>query len=129
MRKDLVLAGRLLAASVLLALAACGGRPPAERIDLPPTSVLSIRSTWAVVTSPFLRVRGEPRAEAPVLTHIRRGAVVEVLSRTERKEELDEASNYWYQVSYGGLRGWVFGAFLEVLDSRAKAESMAAQLE
>jgi len=128
MRKDVLFAGSLLAC-VLLGLAACGGRKAAERIDLPPTSVLSIRSTWAVVTSPFLRVRGEPRAAAPVLTHIRRGAVVEVLSRTERKEELEEVTSYWYQVSYGGLRGWVFGAFLEVLDSKAKAESLAAQLE
>jgi hypothetical protein len=127
MRKDLLFAGLL--AATLLALAACGRRAEVERIELPPTSVLSIRSTWAVVTSSFLRIRDEPRAAAPVLAHIRRGAVVEILSRTERKEELEDASSYWYQVSYGGLRGWVFGAFLEVFDSKAKAESVAAQLE
>ena len=112
----------------LAALLSCGRKPTAEHIELPPTPVLSIRSTWAVVTSPFLRVREEPLAEARVLTHIRRGAVLEILSRTERKEEIEDATSYWYQVSYEGLRGWVFGAFLEVVDSKLKAESLAAQL-
>jgi hypothetical protein len=114
---------------LLLPPASCARRPTAERIELPATPVLSIRSTWAVVTSPLLRVRDEPLAKAPVLAHIRRGAVLEVLSRTDRKEELEQVSSYWYQVSYEGLRGWVFGAFLEVVDSKARAESLAAELD
>ncbi len=112
----------------LLPLASCGRRQQVERIDLPPTPVLSIRSTWAVVTSPFLRLRSEPLADASVLAHIRRGAVLEVLSRTDRREELEQASSYWYQVSYEGVRGWVFGAFLEIVDSKPRAESLAAEL-
>lgn len=120
----------LLALGCLLPLlSACGRRQVVERIELPPTPVLSIRSTWAVVTSPFLRVRAEPLAKSPVLAHIRRGSVLEVLSRTERKEELEDASSYWYQVSYEGLRGWVFGSFLEIVDSKARAENLAAQLD
>jgi len=119
----------LLSLPSFLAVASCGRRPVAAPIELPSTPVLSIRSTWAVVNSPFLRVRGEPLAKAPVLAHIRRGAVLEVLSRTDRKEEMEDASSYWYQVSYEGLRGWVFGAFLEIVDSKARAESLAAQLD
>ena len=113
----------------LTALGSCGRKPVVEPIDLPPTPVLSIRSTWAVVTSPFLRIREEPLAEAKVLAHIRRGAVLEILSRTERKEEIEDATAYWYQVSYEGLRGWVFGAFLEITDSKAKAQGLSAQLD
>jgi hypothetical protein len=113
----------------LLALASCGRRPAVEHIELPATPVLSIRSTWAVVTSPLLRLRDEPLANAAVLAHIRRGAVLEVLSRTDRREELEQTSSYWYQVSYEGLRGWVFGAFLEIVDSKARAESLAAELD
>lgn len=118
-----------LALLLLLPLASCGRRQPVERIVLPPTPVLSIRSTWAVVTSPFLRLRSEPLADASVLAHIRRGSVLEVLSRTDRREELEQSSSYWYQVSYEGVRGWVFGAFLEIVDSKARAESMAAGLD
>jgi hypothetical protein len=74
-------------------------------------------------------VRDEPLARAAVLAHSRRGAVLEVLSRTDRKEELEQIISYWYQVSYEGLRGWVFGAFLEIVDSKARAESLAAELD
>lgn len=109
-------------------LLGCGPRPAAEKIDLPPTPVLSIRSSWAVVTAPFLRLRQEPLAASGVLAHVRRGAVLEVLSRTDQKEVLEDASSYWYQVSYAGLRGWVFGAFLEIVDSKIKAETLAAEL-
>jgi hypothetical protein len=127
MAKSLLFLGCLLL--LLTPLGSCARRQAPERIELPPTPVLSVRSTWAVVTSPFLRVRDEPLAKAAVLAHIRRGAVLEVLSRTDRKEELEQASSYWYQVSYEGLRGWVFGAFLEIADSKARAESLAAELD
>jgi len=126
MAKTLLLLGCLL--SLLTPLGSCARRQAPERIELPPTPVLSVRATWAGVTSPVLRVRDEPLARAAVLAHIRRGAVLEVLSRTDRKEELEQASSYWYQVSYEGLRGWVFGAFLQIADSRARAESLAAEL-
>jgi hypothetical protein len=126
MKIDLLALASLL---LLLPITACGRRPVVERIELPPTPVLSIRSTWAVVTSPFLRVRAEPLANSPVLAHIRRGAVLEVLSRTEREEDLEDTRSYWYQVSYEGLRGWVFGAFLEIVDSKARAEHLAAELD
>ena len=118
-----------LLACLLPLLSACGRRPAVERIELPSTPVLSIRSTWAVVTSPFLRLRDEPLANAAVLAHIRRGSVLEVLSRTDRREEQEQTISYWYQVSYEGLRGWVFGAFLEIVDSRPRAESLAAELD
>jgi hypothetical protein len=126
MGRGLLFLGCLL---LLLPLASCGRRPAVERIELPPTPVLSIRSTWAVVTSPFLRMRAEPLANAAVLAHVRRGAVLEVLSRTDRREDLEQTNSYWYQVSYEGLRGWVFGAFLEIVDSKPRAESLAAELD
>jgi len=100
-----------------------------DRIDLPATSVLSLRSNWGVIRSPFLRLREEPLQKAKIIAHLRRGSVLEILSRTEAKETIDGDSSYWYQINFGGLRGWVFGAFLQVLDSKSKAESFARELE
>jgi len=93
-----------------------------ERIDLPPTPVLTLSSNWGVIRSPFLRLRDEPLQKAKITAHLRRGSVLEIISRTEAKETIGEETAYWYQVNYGGLRGWVFGAFLEVLDSKSEAE-------
>ncbi len=119
-----VLAGLLSAA-----LASCAKGKPVERIDLPPTPVLTLRSNWGVIRASFLRLREEPLQKARIVAHLRRGSVLEILSRTGAKETIEEATSYWYQVNYGGLRGWVFGAYLEIMDSRNKAESYARELE
>jgi hypothetical protein len=94
-----------------LALVSCKKEQPVERIDLPPTPVLTLSTDWGVIRSPFLRLRAEPLQKAKITAQLRRG------------------SAYWYQVNYGGLRGWVFGAFLEVLDSKSEAERFARDLE
>ena len=112
-----------------LSLVSCEKEQPVERIDLPPTPVLTLSSDWAVIRSPFLRLREEPLQKAKIVTHLRQGSVLEIITRTEAKETIDNVSAYWFQVNFGGLRGWVFGAFLEVLDSKSKAESFAAELE
>jgi hypothetical protein len=119
----------ILLAAAGLWLAGCSKPVAEEPILLPPTPVLSIRSSWGVVRSDLLRIRAEPFTKAGTLTHLRRGSVLEILSRTEKKENVDERSDYWYQVSFEGVRGWVFGAYLEVLDSRARAEDFAAGMQ
>ena len=112
-----------------LALVSCEKEQPVEQIDLPPTPVLTLSTNWGVICSPFLRLRAEPLQQAKIMAHLRRGSVLEIISRTEARETIEEESAYWYQVNYGGLRGWVFGAFLEVLDSKSKAERYAIDLE
>ncbi len=119
----------LLAGFLSAALASCAKEKPVERIDLPPTPVLTLRSNWGVIRAPFLRLREEPLQKARIVAHLRRGSVLEILSRTGAKETIENDTSYWFQVNYGGLRGWVFGAYLEIFDSRNKAESYARELE
>lgn len=109
-------------------LAACTRNGTSERVTLPPTPVLSIRSTWAVVKSPLLRVREGPSNQATVLSHIRMGAVMEVLTRGDKEETVENESAYWYRIDYQGLKGWVFGSYIELFDSRSKADKFSASL-
>ncbi len=121
----------LLPALVLLALlpAACQREAPVERVKLPATPVLSIRSTWGVVTSGLVRIRAEPLNGAPILSHLGQGTIVEILSQTEQEKTIEGETAYWYEINYEGLRGWLFGAYLQILDSRVKAEAFAAALQ
>jgi uncharacterized protein YgiM (DUF1202 family) len=120
----------LVAALALTAIpVACGGSRSAERVSLPTTPVLSIRSTWAVVKSTLLRVREEATSQSVVLSHIRMGAVLEVLTRSDTEATIEGETGYWYRIDYDGLKGWVFGSYLEVFDSKAKAEQYAASLQ
>jgi uncharacterized protein YgiM (DUF1202 family) len=118
-----------MGALALVAPGACGRSGSAERVTLPPTPVLSIRSTWAVVKSPLLRVREEPSSQATVLSHIRMGAVMEVLTRADKEETVENETAYWYRIDYQGLKGWVFGSYIELFDSRSKAEKFSSTLQ
>lgn len=118
----------LLVASMAL-LAGCRRSEAPQAISLPPTAVLSTRSSFAVITENLLRVREKPGKDAEVILHIRRGNVVEIISRTETKEEVEGGVGYWFLVDYSGLKGWVFGAYLQVVSSRAEAERLASALE
>ena len=118
-----------LFALCLLSLASCGRKTPAEQIRFAPTPVLTIRSTWAAVKSPLLRVRSEPSNAAEVISHIRMGVVVEIVAKSDKEEVVEGEMAYWYRVNYGGLKGWVFGTYLEVFDSKSKAERFAETLK
>ncbi len=116
-----------LAWVVLLPVACSRGRP--EKLNLPPTPILTIRATWAVVKSPLLRVRAEPTSKATVLSHIRTGVVVEVIGKSDTEDTVENDVAYWYRINYDGLKGWVFGSYLEIFDSRARAERYAGTLQ
>jgi len=119
----------LLFALAMVSLGSCGRSGSSERVTLPPTPVLSIRSTWAVVKSPLLRVRADPSNSATVLSHIRLGAVMEVLTRADREEIVENETAYWYRIDYQGLKGWVFGTYIDLFDSRSKADKFSATLK
>ncbi len=114
---------------LVVALASCGRSTGSERIDLPPTPELSITSNWAVVTSPLLRVRDQPDNQAQVLSHIRMGAIVEVLTKSQNTDTVEGQVASWYRVNYEGLKGWVFGSYIEVFETQAQAQAFAAKLQ
>jgi hypothetical protein len=119
----------IVALAALAAPAACRRAETTVAISLPPTAVLSTRSSWAVITENLLRVREKPSKDAGVILHVRRGSIVEIVSRTEKEEEVEGGVGYWYLIDYSGLKGWVFGAYLQVVASRAEAEKLATATE
>ena len=119
----------VLCSAALAGFAACGRSGSSERVTLPPTPVLSIRSTWAVVKSPLLRVRDAASNQATVLSHIRMGAVMEVLTRSDKEDTVENETAYWFRIDYQGLKGWVFGPYIELFDTRAKADKFSASLQ
>jgi len=120
----------LLTAGALawIVLAGCGGEGKERELELPSTTVLSVGSRWAVVNTNYLRLREKPLKDANVLDGLTKGTVVEVLASTETEETIENATSYWYRISLEGLKGWVFGAYLEILDSRSRAEDLAETL-
>ncbi len=97
-------------------------------LELPPIPVLTIQTNWAVIQSNYLRLRETASLSSPSVALLRKGQVLEILSRTLEKETIDEEAGYWYQIDFDGLQGWVFGSYLALYDTRQKADRASREL-
>jgi hypothetical protein len=107
---------------VVFLLAACSKKQEVQTITLPPTPVLGAQQSWAVVNSQRLRLRENPTTTSPALITLWKGYVVEVVKRSPSEETIGDMTDYWYYVNYKGLRGWVYGFYLTMYDSKQGAE-------
>ena len=98
-------------------------------IKLTATKVLSLQSRWSVINSTHLRLREKPDLNSKAITTLWKGYVLEVISQNTVTENLDDEEGYWYQVKYGGLQGWVFGAYLKFFDSKENAERSSREIK
>jgi hypothetical protein len=111
----------------ILLLYGCSKQEADVSVNLPATPVLTIQAQWGVVNAPYLRVRKEPNIDGGVVDHLRIGSLAEILSKTEQIETIEDENDYWYEIYSNGVRGWVFGAYLEFFDSVEKARTSAGQ--
>ena len=112
-----------------LFIGSCTKGEEIPEIELPVTSVLSIRSSWAVVTSTHLRLRENATVDSTAVTTLWKGSVLEVLSKTDEAEVVEVEKDFWYQVNFGGLTGWVFGAYLDIFSSKEKADTASREIK
>jgi len=110
---------------LLLSLAGCSERERVDRVDLPTTPVLSFRAGWAVIDVTYARVLTSPDPNSEIVGHLRRGVVLEIVSKSNYTEQVDESVDFWYQVRSEEFSGWVFGSGLELYNSRERAENAA----
>jgi hypothetical protein len=111
-----------------LVLYTCAKPEETTSIDLPATSVLSAKSYFGIITSSHLRLRVQPDITSDAVTTLWRGYVLEILSKDNDLDTVEGQKNYWYQVNYDGLRGWVFGGYVALYESRDEAERAAREL-
>lgn len=119
----------LIGAFMAVSITGCEKKQENLEIELPVTEVLSLKTEWGVITSSHLRLRNKPSVESQALTTLWRGYVLEIISRKQQKEVVDELFDYWYQIRYDGLQGWVFGAYLELYDTQTQAVTASEELE
>ena len=78
---------------------------------------------YAVAKLDGLPVRDERDAAAKRIYKLREGEIVKILSRDKEKSVEGEYDGYWYQVlTDGGVAGYSFGIYLEVLTAAQLAE-------
>ena len=115
---------------ILLAiiLLSCKREEEAIVVNLPPVQILEQSRNFAVITSSHLRLRTEPSVSSQAIITLWRGYILEIISRTSRMESVEGFTDYWYQIRYGGLNGWVFGAYIKLVPTYEQANEESQKL-
>ena len=114
----------------LVLIPACRKKQQVEEIILPPITSLALGTEWGVVVDTnYLRLREKPNKQAPSTQGLTLGMVVEIISTTGEQETIEDLTAPWYNVNATGMRGWVFGGYLQLFNSRKAAEAYAGELQ
>lgn len=113
---------------IMLTLSALSCRKESfnENIDMPSTPVLTASSRWGVVDSSYVSVTSKEDRHNKIIATLRKGDIVEVLSRETEKGS--NSSEYWYEIRSGNIHGVVPEEFIDLYDSREKAVSASEQM-
>ena len=123
------LASFILSIALLSSVFSCTKKEKIPAIPLPATPVFTIRTEWGVITSHFLRLRKNPDSKTRILAHLRRGTIVEIMTKSTKRETIERQNSYWYQINYNGLKGWIFGGYLKEFNSKNAALEYAKELK
>lgn len=111
----------ILTMTTVLLLLACSEEPFNEEISMPSTPVLTAESKWGVVNSSYIRITDREDRHNLIIATLRKGDIVEVLSRETEKGS--QNSLYWYEVKNGHIHGVVPEDMIDLYDSKEKATS------
>lgn len=113
---------------VISLFTSCGKKATYPDIELPATPLLSLSSRWGVVTSSYLRMREKPDRDSKPVATLWKGNILEIVSKGSDEKVVDDKTGYWYQITYGGLQGWVFSSYIKLFDSLDEAERSSREL-
>ncbi len=129
MKKLILAAVNIMILILLFMIIGCKKEVVLKDINLPATPVLSVKNRWGVIESSHLRLRKRATVESPAITTLWRGYVLQIVSQGSQKEIIEDNENYWYQINYDGLNGWVFGSYLKLFATKDTAERASKELK
>lgn len=115
---------RIVMLLLTLFLLSCSEEPLKENIDMPSTPLLTASSRWGVVNSSYVRVTDKKDRYNKIIAALRKGDIVEVLSRESDRNS--QNLSYWLEVRYKDIHGVVPENYIDLYDSKEKAENASA---
>ncbi len=106
---------------ITTAFSSCRKDIEIKNVNLPVTQAITKKSNYALITSSHLRLRTDPTISSKAITILWKGYIMEILRKSDSRDFVEGKENYWYLISYDGLKGWVFGSYIDVFSSKEKA--------
>jgi len=117
---------RIIISFLALLIISCTEEPMKEDISMPSTPLLTATSRWGVVSSSYIRITEKNDRLNSIIATLRKGDIVEVLSR--ESDKVNGTSGYWYEVRSGEIFGVVPEEMLDLYGSREKAENASSRM-
>jgi len=92
-------------------------RFPVETIDV------KNNNGYAVVNEDRLRFRADNNIHSKTLRYLDKGTIVTIVDKDENRVRIGELEDYWYNIEYEGINGWVFGYYLDIFTSYENAKT------
>jgi len=80
---------------------------------------------YGVVNVDRLRFRADNDLHSKTLRYLDKGTIVSIIKKDNKRVKIGEMEDYWYQIEYNGITGWVFGYFLDIFSRYQNAEFAA----
>lgn len=109
---------------ISLIIFSCSEEPLKENIKMPSTGVLTVQSRWGVVNGSYIRITDINDRHNMIIATLRKGDIVEVLSK--ETEKASDNNSYWYEVQINDVHGVVPAVQIDLYDSKAKALNASA---
>lgn len=87
-----------------------------------------ITNFYGVVTVNRLRVRALNDIHAKTLRYVDTGQILNVLFKDENRVKINQNEGYWYKIEVEGIKGWVFGYFLQIYSDFEDARYISERL-
>jgi hypothetical protein len=109
--------------ALVLVVSGCTRGDVYDDVALPPTPVVTLRPTWALVRTPYLRLYTDTNSSSPIAGHLRSGDIAEISAIGTRLINIDGEAERWYLLQTEEARGWTPGAALELFTSQERARN------
>lgn|GEM_PF-1057381 len=80
---------------------------------------------YGVVRVDRLRFRSDNDLSSKTLRYLDKGTIVSVIKKDKKRVRIGQNEDYWYNIEYDGIKGWVFGYFLDTYSSYEDAKKQA----
>ena len=113
---------------VVFWLGSCSRGDSPQTPVLPPTDIAALRPTWAVVTDSYVRLHTQPRADAPIVGHLRHADVAAITAISANGVRIGARRHHWYLFEHETVRGWALDRHVEPFGSESRARNAAVRL-
>ncbi|MDR2480192.1 MAG: SH3 domain-containing protein [Treponema sp.] len=78
----------------------------------------ALKQYTAIVNDNFIRIRDQPGLDGKRIGGLNQGAIVSVFGRSQERMFLNGLDSFWLKIYADNIEGWVFGAYINLLDSQ-----------